>query len=521
MRRSTVTPQILLALAAACEGQQPVPAPSPPSGLHSAPSGNGGYALMWSADATVDVYEVEVGGTKQSTIDTPLLSVTTATANVTVGVGTMKGIAAATGGPWFKVRGHAAAGAGIENDVEWSDFSLPAEVAAHPSAPSAPQHQPAGSGPERAHNRDGSRFTLMYRVSEVWGGRLWGRTYPPPDFLASHNSASGPGQASFLTFAEMSLLSTSASVNASTITEYCVESNAAYEVGKYLSCPAGGNMSSWGPQQPDCYCAHDIDRYVVRRTPVPGQLSFCIIYVYLCHTLLITMIGLLTSTMRRYIQHRDFCGGDTWRNNSDDCGGTCQEMWGDAIDFTNSAGIDCVSCTNQSCESMSAVGKPLCTGCTRKQCNALWSYVWSSKPQRARQQQRARTQGRYGTCTCAAGEVDYSLKHMGAANISWPPGLGAWFSTPQGGECAEGALIGTNSCSWRRHPSARMAYGYQLVDAGFRRSDGPDVHGQTLVGLDRHVANAAAFQRTFTAHPVKLQGPCRPEPPFVAPATRH
>ena len=43
----------------------------------------------------------------------------------------------------------------------------------------------------------------MYRVSEVWGGRLWGREYAPPDFLASHNSADGPGQASFLTFAEL------------------------------------------------------------------------------------------------------------------------------------------------------------------------------------------------------------------------------------------------------------------------------------------------------------------------------
>ena len=31
-------------------------------------------------------------------------------------------------------------------------------------------------------------------------------------------------------------------INTSTITEYCVESSAADELGKYLSCPAGGNM---------------------------------------------------------------------------------------------------------------------------------------------------------------------------------------------------------------------------------------------------------------------------------------
>ena len=45
----------------------------------------------------------------------------------------------------------------------------------------------------------------------------------------------------------------------------------------------------------------------------------------------------------------------------------------------------------------------------------------------------------------------------------------------------------------------------------FKREDGPEVHGQTLVGLDRHVANAAAFARTFAAHPIKPAGPCTPD----------
>ena len=53
-----------------------------------------------------------------------------------------------------------------------------------------------------------------------------------------------------------------------------------------------------------------------------------------------------------------------------------------------------------------------------------------------------------------------------------------------------------------------MAYGYQLVEAGFVREDGPDVHGQTLVSLDRHVKHAATFKRVFAEHPVAPAAAC-------------
>ena len=92
------------------------------------------------------------------------------------------------------MRAHGKGGSGIQTDVEWSDFSDPIRCTVAATA-----LEPAAAG-DRA---GASRFTLMYRVSEVWGGRLWGREYAPPDFLASHNSADGPGQASFLTFAEL------------------------------------------------------------------------------------------------------------------------------------------------------------------------------------------------------------------------------------------------------------------------------------------------------------------------------
>ena len=102
-------------------------------------------------------------------------------------------------------------------------------------------------------------------------------------------------------------------------------------------------------------------------------------------------------------------------------------------------------------------------------------------PPQAQRRDDERRRLQYGDCQCAQSEVDYSLQHIGAANISWPPGLGRWFSTPAKGECAEGAQLGTGGCAWRRLPQARIAYGFELVEAGFRRVDGPEVHGQTLV----------------------------------------
>jgi hypothetical protein len=173
---------------------------------------------------------------------------------------------------------------------------------------------------------------------------------------------------------------------------------------------------------------------------------------------------------------------------------------------------------------MMQAGEPLCSGgCNDTQCNTLWSYVWSTKPQgqpsgasasaatRVQQVLGVPTQRRrlQSDCQCAQTEVDYSLKHVGVANISWPPGLGHWFSTPAAGECAEGAPLGANGCAWRRHPHARLIYGYELVEAGFVREDGPSVHGQTLVDLDVHLANAKAFAAVFAKHPVEPEPLCR------------
>ena len=397
----------------------PTPAPAAPRGLQCAGAGTT-LALRWASDSSVDVYELEAGLGKQATVDTPVYSVTSANASASIPLG------ADAAKLWFKVRGHAAAGGGIETDVEWSEFSAPVPCVAAPHAAAAAAQPSAPSA--RAH-AGGSRYTMMYRVSELWGKQVWGRVYAPPDFLSSHNSASGVGQASFLTFAELSLMTASGSINTSTITEYCVESAGAAEVGKYLSRPAGGNMSQWGPQSKLCYCAHEIDRY---------------------------------------IQHRDFCGGDAWRGHATTCGGTCQEMWGGAIAFTQHSGKQCEGCGGESCADLSAAGKPLCAGCTAQQCDALWSYVWATKPAGGHPQASEARRPALGDCTCAPDEVAYSLTNVGAANISWPPGLGAWYSTPKAGECAEGAPLGRGGCAWRRHPAARLVYGFELAEAGSR-----------------------------------------------------
>lgn len=317
-----------------------------------------------------------------------------------------------------------------------------------------------------------------------------GLSDPAETLARRHDSADAPGQSSFLTFAELSLMTASGAINTSTITEYCIETRESMPLGKYLSCPAGGNMSMWGPQQDECYCAHDIDRY---------------------------------------IQHRDFCGGDTWHGVKDSCPGQCSEMWQNAVSFTQQAGIQCESCTGESCDQMMAAGKPLCSGCNATQCDVLWSYVWSTQPQgeepqasRRRQllihnqpqqqerQQRGALRRRrlQSDCQCSQSSVDYSLKHVGSANISWPPGLGRWFSTPKGGECAEGAQLGTEGCTWRRHAHARLIYGFELVQAGFVRKEGPSVHGQTLVDKATHVANAKVFESTFVNHPVQMEPLC-------------
>jgi hypothetical protein len=112
----------------------------------------------------------------------------------------------------------------------------------------------------------------------------------------------------------------------------------------------------------------------------------------------------------------------------------------------------------------------------------------------------------------------FGLAHVGSHDLSYPPGVGTWFSTPkarpppvppplppppaitggitgsqhtdacavsmewkrrlrsaradpdplarQAGECAAGAAVGAGGCTWRQHPRARIVYGSQAEPGG-------------------------------------------------------
>ena len=76
---------------------------------------------------------------------------------------------------------------------------------------------------------------------------------------------------------------------------------------------------------------------------------------------------------------------------------------------------------------------------------------------------------------------------------------------PRGGECAEGAGLGTDGCTWRRLPAARLLYGCDLLVSGWNRTfvaDTPTDQRHTL-------ANVAAFARAARALDALVQPtPC-------------
>ena len=69
------------------------------------------------------------------------------------------------------------------------------------------------------------------------------------------------------------------------------------------------------------------------------------------------------------------------------------------------------------------------------------------------------------------------------------------FHFPKRGKCAENAPLGTDGCTWRREPVARMIYGHDLLAAGWNRTfvaDTPTDQTHTL-------ANVRAFSKAIHA----------------------
>ena len=159
---------------------------------------------------------------------------------------------------WIKVRAHVDGIGGYGNDMLWSSFS----AAVNCSAGQSPKPLAPPSDPEAITGAPQTRFQRIYRITETLG--LAG-AYRPPDYLRDHNSADSLGSASFLTWAVLQgLMSTTESVNISTITEYCVEM-VDQPWAAYMSCVPGGNYT-WA----------NVPRFqAVDNEPLPPRVASC------------------------------------------------------------------------------------------------------------------------------------------------------------------------------------------------------------------------------------------------------
>jgi len=183
----------------------------------------------------------------------------------------------------------------------------------------------------------------------------------------------------------------------------------------------------------------------------------------------------------------------------------CDSQWQDYIgSFSGSnCAPPCVA-AGSTCAQLAKARKPLCDDCNRSQCNAAWArmpLMQQQQPERDRERERRRGLRQLPSrCSCSGAELSWGLRHVGSHYLAYPPGIGTWFSTPKGGECDENAPLGSgaNSCSWKRHPGARIIYGFELAAKGFSRP-GPD--DQASLELQR--ANARIFDAAFgEAHPM-------------------
>ena len=75
------------------------------------------------------------------------------------------------------------------------------------------------------------------------------------------------------------------------------------------------------------------------------------------------------------------------------------------------------------------------------------------------------------------------------------------FHFPKEGKCAEGEPLGTDGCTWRREPLARMLYGADLLASGWNRTFVPD----TPTDQTHTRANVAAFARAVGALDALIQ----------------
>lgn len=467
--RAVLLPILLLVQLQLHRGASVAAVPAPHSlSCSSTFDGDGrrvGLFVTWPAVDRADVYSVVVGDGSRATAN-PFGWLTATATNVTIHNGWVGQLSDTA---WVKVRAHIDGIGGVGNDTLWSEYSPVATC--HSTEPSA---DPGGLLPLTATSKSiapPTRFQRMYRITETLG--LEG-AFRPPDFLRDHNSADMLGSASFLTWAVLEgLMSTTDNVSTATITEYCVEMlDRPYAA--YMSCVPGGNYT-WNNvprfqavDNETCYCAKGDDRYITHRD----------------------MCTNTSASTPPYL--RESCPLDD-----------CEQEWSALI---QALGPACTSCSGVPCTEMLANHKPLCTGCNASQCAARWAHSHRQAEELSRQhERRRRLQGWNLPCNCSQAETEYGLNNVGATTLSFPPGIGTWFSTPKGGQCPEGQPIGTEGCTWRRESAGRILYGYELVKLGFTR---PDNHGQSG-GEELQRANGIVFRRALEALPIS-QYSCGP-----------
>ena len=405
-------------------------------------SSSASVSLAFAPRAGADVYDVSWAASKSSAAAFPLALQTfiaTTACNAIVCKATIS-MLPPNAALWFKVRAHAGP-IGVQADAEWSNFTSAVQCRTTTSSSSAGVVAAARTVPAA---------TRMYRVSEVRGIPT---RWAPPDFLLNHNSADANGSASFLTFAEISLIAADGNMNSTTVTEYCVDhlssataaatadGDSAAEWAPYFSCPAGGVSPPWDPSAADnCSCPHYIDRW---------------------------------------IQHSDTC--------CEACPSElCGQQWQNVID---AAGSDpCLACDGTTtCNEQILASAPLCHGCSdAAACEQMWARAWSE------QLKTQHSGSGYPMCNCTAATTRDALLRPGRVELQWPPGVGVWYTTPAAGF----------NRTWRRRSRARIVYGWQLAEAGFVRTTGNSVMGQNLVSRRRHEANGVALQNAFAQHPL-------------------
>ena len=94
----------------------------------------------------------------------------------------------------------------------------------------------------------------------------------------------------------------------------------------------------------------------------------------------------------------------------------------------------------------------------------------------------------------AAPRATVGVKPEPKANFTNIPS-GFNYHFPRGGACADGQPLGTNGCTWRMLPLARMLYGEDLINAGWDRKFVPD----TPTNVSHTLANVGAFSRAAAA----------------------